>query len=668
MMKVKMYCIILMAVMLFWASVHGKVYAVDFDARDTKIDLPVLSEPNNAITPHISADNKGHVYVVWSDNKGGSPSIYGNIFLPGKGWLPQSVPITSGFPRPSTDVTGDATTPQVCSDGSGHVYVVWVDDRAVKAGTGQRDIYFRYSDDHGFTWYPEFIDERIDTDNPTIGDSINPRIACDGNGNVYVVWEDNRNSSTNYEVYFRSFQVPSSGPKDVIVYYQTPDVRLNTGVTAGQFSAQFPSLWTDKRGYVYVAWKDDRNIPGDPEENIYPGIYFNVSNKHGADNTWLTKASHIDRAPVGGALFFSAPVISSDSNGNVYAAWADNAGRAVRGDEYAADGTSDVYFNRSPDYGITWGEEDIRINSTEERETVSSVNEKKAEIGSVNMAANDRGIVSIIWADNRSAPKFIDPEYNIYFNHSENFGRSFLDTQSNIRIDTGVEAGITSATTPLVRVAKSGNIFAAWVDIRSGASNIYFNFSINKGKEGSWQEQDIRLDYPTPPGKSINPVMAIDDSGNVYVAWQDTKSSLAKDTYNIFFISGFLDIESLLLAGQRVGEACFIATAAYGSPFEPHVELLRKFRDRHLLTSTPGKWFVAAYYRWSPPLARFISEHDYLKPVVRTALLPVVGIAAVFVHTTTAQKIALFLAMLMISGVASVIIVRRTLRNSGSSS
>jgi uncharacterized repeat protein (TIGR01451 family) len=77
----------------------------------------------------------------------------------------------------------------------------------------------------------------------------------------------------------------------------------------------------------------------------------------------------------------------------------------------------------------------------------------------------------------------------------------------------------------------------------------------------------------------------------------------------------------LIAAG---GSGCFIATAAYGSPLEPHVMALRDFRDRYLQRTRLGRAFVRFYYRHSPPVAAVIARHDWLRTGMRALLTPLV--------------------------------------------
>ena len=69
-------------------------------------------------------------------------------------------------------------------------------------------------------------------------------------------------------------------------------------------------------------------------------------------------------------------------------------------------------------------------------------------------------------------------------------------------------------------------------------------------------------------------------------------------------------------------DACFIATAAYGSPLAAEVEHLRRFRDRVLRTSVLGELVVETYYTFSPAAAGVIRESELLRATARELLVP----------------------------------------------
>lgn len=68
------------------------------------------------------------------------------------------------------------------------------------------------------------------------------------------------------------------------------------------------------------------------------------------------------------------------------------------------------------------------------------------------------------------------------------------------------------------------------------------------------------------------------------------------------------------------GGGCFIATAAYGDPSHPDIDVLRDVRDKHMLTNAPGRIFVSLYYKYSPPMAEYISGKPATRFVIRLAL------------------------------------------------
>jgi alpha-tubulin suppressor-like RCC1 family protein len=99
---------------------------------------------------------------------------------------------------------------------------------------------------------------------------------------------------------------------------------------------------------------------------------------------------------------------------------------------------------------------------------------------------------------------------------------------------------------------------------------------------------------------------------------------------------------------------CFIATAAYGTPMAGEVQILRQFRDEYLLTNPLGQALVGLYYRVSPPIAGFITEHPSLKPIVRAGLVPAVAMSTLTMVTSPAEKAAI-VGLLVLVSVALVV-------------
>jgi len=72
---------------------------------------------------------------------------------------------------------------------------------------------------------------------------------------------------------------------------------------------------------------------------------------------------------------------------------------------------------------------------------------------------------------------------------------------------------------------------------------------------------------------------------------------------------------------------CFIAGAAYGTDTAKEIDILREFRDAVLLPNSLGAEFVSLYYKTSPPIADFISQHEVLRTAVRVGFVePIVRI------------------------------------------
>ena len=81
-----------------------------------------------------------------------------------------------------------------------------------------------------------------------------------------------------------------------------------------------------------------------------------------------------------------------------------------------------------------------------------------------------------------------------------------------------------------------------------------------------------------------------------------------------------------MFSSGNSGGGCFIATAAYGTPFAEEINVLRSWRDNWLLKNGIGRLFVRFYYTFSPPVASNIAGSEARRAWTRRILSPFVKI------------------------------------------
>ena len=163
-------------------------------------------------------------------------------------------------------------------------------------------------------------------------------------------------------------------------------------------------------------------------------------------------------------------------------------------------------------------------------------------------------------------------------------------------------------------------------------------------------------EFLCPLGSDVS-LVAEPDEGGQFIQWSGDVDTIAD--VNAASTTIIMDSPYSIRANFSGAGWCFIATAAYGTPMAGEIQILREFRDEYLLANPLGQALVGLYYRVSPPIAEFITEHPSLKPIVRAGLLPVVAMSTIAVNTTPAEKAAIIGLLVLVSVALAVWATRR---------
>lgn len=317
------------------------------------------------------------------------------------------------------------------------IHVVWEDDR-----TWQFEVYYKRSTDGGLNWG---TDTRLT--NSLIA-SYEPTIVLNGSV-VHVFWFSDENG--NYEIYYKQ----SSDGGDT----WGSDTRLTNifGYSREVSAAISGSI-------IHVVWQDDRD-----------GADYEIYYKRSMDGglTWDP-----DTCLTSDDEWSAFPCVSG-SGSVVHVVWEDY--------RYS---NGEIYYIRSTDGGLTWGEETRLTNDP-------------ADSWDPCIAVSD-STVHIVWFDER------DGNREIYYIHSTDGGVAW---ESDMRLTNSFGY----SQYPSIAAADS-NVHVVWYDNRDMNEEIYYQHSEDAGL--SWDAMDTRL--TNSYGYSEYPSIAVADSA-VHVVWMDLR-------------------------------------------------------------------------------------------------------------------------------------------------
>lgn len=210
--------------------------------------LPICTEANQQLTPQIVSDGSGGYVITWSDQRAAVAN--GNIYAQRinqngiASWAVNGVLIC--------DFTGNQSNPYIVKSGNGFI-IAWSDQRN---GTSDRNIYAQRIDTNGNPLWTSVTgggNAIVTATGNQPGSAVNTGIKLlgDGKEGVYVIWDDGRLTSSNYDIY--AARLDSTG---AFVNGWAANGNVVANAANNQTS---PNVTIDIENNIIISWRDARN-------------------------------------------------------------------------------------------------------------------------------------------------------------------------------------------------------------------------------------------------------------------------------------------------------------------------------------------------------------------------------------------------------------------------
>jgi hypothetical protein len=363
-----------------------------------------------------------------------------------------------------------AWNPAVIVEPGGRIFVTYLGG----PGGDRYALFFNRSLDGGGTWLPKPVELFA----PELGTSIGfHQLATDGAGQARVSWLIERKEAG----FVRPKQVHSR---------LSADLGVSWGKTlTWQFDSKtnYPKTVSGSNGALFLLWADSstprlvpRFIGSSEGGTAWAGSPVTLPGMEEATGT---------KKPGSRGREAAWPRLVIDSKDELYAVW----------QERAREKTTNILFNRSLDGGATWLPTSPRLN------TPSPGGHTSRE---PTIAMDGAGGIYVVWEDSRHNTS------DLYFNRSLDGGETWLAQDVQV---TAIRPQLASATQPILRADRAGNLYLLWSDLREVQSSLYFTRSLDRG--ATWIPEATRLDHHSKAAIAWAQTLAHDEAGRVYTAW-----------------------------------------------------------------------------------------------------------------------------------------------------
>ena len=551
----------------------------------------ISADSTNETFPQLISDGEGGAIIVWMDlEEGEGEEKTANLYsqrIDAKGnilWEEEGVPICAAIDHQSIEPPppDNFTYPfhSIIPDGEGGAIIVWMDCR----NGSDWDIYAQRVDNQSNI---DWIDNGVPICTAS-GNQIYPQVIPDTHGGAIIVWLDYRNNPQEGDIYAQ--RINSEGE---MVWEE------NIPICTANGDQGYPQIIPDSEGGAIITWHD----PRDGTWDIYAQRITAEGEVLWGENGKCICAGY-DEQPNSGCWY---PVIAPYPDGGAVITWYDNR-RAV---ESGFELDWDIFIQRVDENGNLLWDNSIPITYETGRQEDPRV------------YVDAEGNIYIFWVSDPTeeagnGEDNANDYFDLYVQKLNAEGNKLWGENGKVLCNAPHEQLHLTAL-----IQPTGDIVAVWADERDGIWKIYSQWITPSGSY-VWGQNGYPISNQQGPSGFPRIITA---SPQVIITWMGSSSYEPYD-FNIYAQKITLAFPS---QEEKGGSGCFIATAAFGSSFAKHVIILKKFRDKYLLTNTLGRAFVKLYYLHSPKAAIFIEKHKILRGMVRFSLYPLVFMAYLLV-------------------------------------